>query len=417
MLVGKAWSFLPLGEVAHRYSLFSAACAALAATLVAQLAGHLCGRMLPEGSAAGHGSGPARFAPLVATGASGLGLAAAPAFWAQATVAEVYTLNALLLAAILGLLICWSDRRAPGGQIGLLALATLVLGLGLGNHVTLVFVLPLGLFYAASYGLPTVTPRRWLIVGLALAAGLSVYAYLPIRAAQGPVANWGDPSSAERLLRHVTAADYQGYLLGRPWPEVLLRVPVVARLLFEQFTWVGVVLLLVGIWAAWQRLRRESLLLLALALAHVAFALLYNAEGSQVYLLPAYLVGALFLGLGAGWAARQVALEARQFRRWAGLVLVGLLVLLTPAARAATAYGDVDISGDRQALEYAVRTLTAAQPSAVLTTARDEETFALWYAQLVLGVRPDVVVIDTRLLRHSWYRDSLERGRRGYRPG
>src|SRR5262249_4886021 len=135
VLLGKAWSLLPLGgDVAHRYNLFSALCGALAAALVALITLHLCRRIrTPPGDPATTGwPDPAS---LLAAVVAALGLAAAPAYWAQATVAEVYTLHALLLTVALGLLLAWSTRQAPSGRVGLLALASLTVGLALGNHL------------------------------------------------------------------------------------------------------------------------------------------------------------------------------------------------------------------------------------------------------------------------------------------
>src|SRR5712692_4384087 len=208
VLLGKAWSLLPLdGDVAYRYNLFSALCGALAAALVALLTLHLCRRSqtVPGDPAT---SGAQDRASLLAAAVAGLSLTAAPAFWAQATVAEVYTLHALLLTVALGLLLAWSARQAASGRVGLLALASLSVGLALGNHLTTVFLVPLGLAYTGAVGWRTVSVRGWLIVVLAFLLGLVVYAYLPLRAAHDPVANWGDPSTPERFLQHITGAEY-----------------------------------------------------------------------------------------------------------------------------------------------------------------------------------------------------------------
>jgi hypothetical protein len=409
VLLGKGWSLLPLGEIAHRYSLFSALCGALATALVGVLTIHLWRRLHPlPGDPVPRPAAPPVDSLLVGT-AAGLALAAAPAFWAQATVPEVYTLNALLLVAALGLLLRWSARQADAAGVGLVALASLIVGLGLGNHRTIVFLVPCGLVYVLSYGWRRIPLRGWLLVALAFLAGLAVYGYLPVRAAQGPLVNWGDPSTPERFLHHVTAADYRGYLFGRPVTDVLLRVPVIARLILEQFTWVGVLLVLLGIGEAWTRLRREAVLLLGIGLVNGAFALLYNAEGSQVYLLPTYVVAAILLGLGIGSVWRLAARDVPPRWRRATAAALVVLTLLLPASRVASAYSSVDVSTDYQALEYALTTLRAAPPGEPIYPSTDEETFPLWYAQDVLHVRPDVPVVNPRLWHLGWYREHLAR--------
>ena len=48
-------------------------------------------------------------------------------------------------------------------------------------------------------------------------------------------------------------------------------------------------------------------------------------------------------------------------------------------------------------------------PDAVLLTDGDFSAFPLWYAQGVLGVRPDVVLVEPALLDRPWYREQVHR--------
>ena len=81
VLLGKLWTvLLPVGSVAYRMSLFSAACGALAAGLLYGL----CRR--------------AALHPAAAAGAA-LAFAFAPSVWGEANVQRVYMLNALFVAA------------------------------------------------------------------------------------------------------------------------------------------------------------------------------------------------------------------------------------------------------------------------------------------------------------------------------
>jgi hypothetical protein len=69
----------------------------------------------------------------------------------------------------------------------------------------------------------------------------------------------------------------------------------------------------------------------------------------------------------------------------------------------------VDVHDDWEALTYAEEVLQSLDPQAVLLTQTDEQTFSLWYARDVLGLRPDVLVLDVRLLLWSWYGNNLRR--------
>jgi hypothetical protein len=46
---------------------------------------------------------------------------------------------------------------------------------------------------------------------------------------------------------------------------------------------------------------------------------------------------------------------------------------------------------------------------AILVTADDAQTFGAWYVQRALNIRPDIVIVDSRLLARAWYRTQIRR--------
>ena len=65
--------------------------------------------------------------------------------------------------------------------------------------------------------------------------------------------------------------------------------------------------------------------------------------------------------------------------------------------------------GDTTTREFARDLLNSVEPYAVIVTAGDNDTFPLWYAQQVEGVRRDVVIAVTSLLNTDWYARQIVR--------
>src|SRR6185295_12126468 len=59
--------------------------------------------------------------------------------------------------------------------------------------------------------------------------------------------------------------------------------------------------------------------------------------------------------------------------------------------------------------EWAIDLLNSVEPYGILITGGDDDTFPLWYAQEVEGIRPDVTVANTELMRTEWHLKQLSR--------
>ena len=163
LLLAHLFTRLPVGEVATRTNLFSAVSAAGACAL---LTWTLARAQIKSIGAAG----------------AGLALALSPLLWSQATVTEVYAFNALFVALLLSL-VPWNTNEGQqdprAACLRGLALGT-IWGLSLGNHPTALLCAPLLILALWRLG-----RSAWAAGGTGLALGLSVYLYLPLRAAAG----------------------------------------------------------------------------------------------------------------------------------------------------------------------------------------------------------------------------------------
>src|SRR5438445_1573141 len=229
-------SLVPFGNVAVRINFSSAMFAALACSMLTLVVSELMitAAYLP----ARKGGAQQRkravdlginrllvFAPALG---SGLLMAFSRTLWSYATIAEVYTLNTLLILIVFFLMLRWrrriiADRREKRGPVTIhdcwLYAAAAAFGLALGvHHVTVGLTLPaVAVVVYRTEGLRFFTSRRLVYAALiSIAAMVAVYAYLPFAASRSPLINWGNPRSLQEIWWHITGRQYRVFLSFTP---------------------------------------------------------------------------------------------------------------------------------------------------------------------------------------------------------
>ena len=117
---------------------------------------------------------------------------------------------------------------------------------------------------------------------------------------------------------------------------------------------------------------------------------------------------AIWIGLGVAALYEWINDASKGKASKAVAVGVSVLCLGVPALMAEENWDDHDRSHRYTSTEMAANYLNSVGPNGMLVTHGDNDTFPLWYAQEIEGVRTDVRVVNTSLLGTDWYIDQMK---------
>jgi len=387
-LLGQLATLVPWGDKAFLINLLSAASGAGAAFFVALAAAELS-RQLELGPAA-------RAAAVAAAGILAL---ASRTLWSVSTLAEVYALNALFWAALL-----WAALRLrrTGAARELYVLALLA-GLALANHATIALFLPA----AAVIAWPGRGRARELARALPLAAAvflaaLSVNLYTPLRAAQGPLFNWDDPSTLDTFYAHVAGAQYRGHFLYYGAGGARDALAQYGSSIWANVTPLGAFAAAALVWLFIKKYRGVALALLAYFAGYLGYCAAYAIPDINYYFIPLHLVVIFAAATGVGAAVGAVGrrFPAARFVAAAGAAVVVL-------AAGAWAFGSNFPYGHRRnftfAESYGRRLLSVLPARAIFFASGDTNAFISWYNVYVRGLRRDVAILSQIRLTSRGY--------------
>ena len=369
ILLGKAFSLIPIGSLGFRAELLSAVAAAGAAGTAVLIAGRLGVR------------------PVIAA-AAGLSLALTGELWLEATFSEMNGFHLLLMAAVIHRALVWRAERRDRD----LRLGALLAGLSMSNHLLAVTVVPIVILFVLVDARARLRERPVLLVEAAGCAllGLTPYLFLPLRGLFGPAALYARFTTWDGVSSLVSGADLRGQMhftsvddLVKAWNDV---PPVLAQ--FRDRSNFGFVVLgLAGAGIQLVRDRWLAVMLILIVAVNVFFFANYVGDLDH-YLLVTWLAFATWAGIAIEAVVRWLE---RRMPRLAIAPGPAVLALVLPLSIGLGNWTVSDASLNHDGETFARDVFAALPRDAVLLTYWDALT-NLGYAHCVDGQRPDVAL-------------------------
>jgi hypothetical protein len=117
-------------------------------------------------------------------------------------------------------------------------------------------------------------------------------------------------------------------------------------------------------------------------------------------LVGSFYVFAIWIGFGV-YAIYEIVSDYIK-SKLVGPIVISACLFAAPILMASQNWDDHDRSNRYTATAMAKNYLNACDKNAILFTIGDNDTFPLWYAQEIEGVRPDVKIINTQLFMTDW---------------
>jgi hypothetical protein len=454
VLLGRFFAILPIApNVAMRINILAALCSAGAAGMWFLITERVLVGWLAE-----------RWQRIVGGSLAALIGATAFTVWAQSVVNEkVYTVSLLGVAIVSWLTVRWCDDPDGPKADRLLVLIAYLSGLGYANHMAGFLALPaVGAAIAIRRVATLLRPRLLLAILGALLLGMTPFLTQPLRAAHFPAINEGEPTGCATSIGvgcTFSKATYDRFMYNfnrgqYAKPGLTDRqAPFIAQVemwwLYFQWQWLRdpfgdypgfqsmlatLFLLLGGLggYVHWKR-DRKSFSYFGPLMFMVTLALIYymnfkygssqspelgegvprEVRDRDYFYLWSFSALSVWIALGLVFVWETIAvlfgaekvqvggetLDLPRRRSWLFATPVLALAIIPLCAN----WHSASRAGQTDTADFAADLLNSVEPYGILVTAGDNDTFPLWYAQEVEGIRRDVIVACLSLLNTDWY--------------
>ena len=329
-------------------------------------------------------------------------------YWQESVTAEVYILHLLINSLIIYLLL---SRKLDFSSYRFAVVTGILSGLGLTNHITIVFFLPviwMILIWKAGW------KKIAVYIALACTVAIIIWSDMYLRSKNGPQLNLGLPDNISRLADVLLMRQYSGVITAGLYTSAKIEF-LKNNFFTNEFDPAFAIVAIIGFFAFANSDKKKFFLVVTYCATYLIAVfffyrqLTYSAVYDTIYVfyLPAYLSFIVFFGYGMyrifGW------LGNLRFRKTINCIIVLIFIMLL-SGNAINNFSYIN-NRDIFIFENLICDImdeinqTSAYKNKILFTDIDDIIYLGWYYQIVEKKYRNVLIAHTELLKTSWFRN------------
>jgi len=433
LLLGKIFTFLTfIKDVAVRVNLFSVISSALTVLIIYLTLVRLIREWMEI-----KGSGERKITVYAGAFLGALSFAFTDSFWFNAVEAEVYAFSMLLTTLVFWLAILWMDNFEDYKSLRFLIFIIYIFGLAADVHLLGLLVIPsiLFLIYFTQKNL-FYRLDLWILIPVLFIVAYSLYIIIFIRSGQNPPIDENNPENWENIKYYLKREQYgQWSIFQRKAP---LWAYQIKKMYIRYFGWqfigkgttigpdryiletisinglyglpflVGVYGMIHHFYKDWKRALSVMILFIMTGIAIVIYLNQPDPQPRErdYVFVGSFYAFALWIGIGVtgllefitDYFKNNILVKKSLFYGCLFILFVILPVNLIQAN-----FNTHDRRGNYIPFDYSYNIIQSCEKDAILFTNGDNDTFPLWYLQIVEGIRTDVSIVNLSLLNTDWY--------------
>jgi len=385
ILLGKLFTFLPIGSIAYRINFMSAFFASCACSILFFVVFKLTKNVIVSGVAS-------------------LILACSYTFWSQAIIAEVYTLHIFFMMLLLLVLLIWKEKE----KNVYLYVFSFLYGLSLCNHLVLSVVLLPGFIYfilihkqnsISKIRFTRITLKIIVIMIVFFLLGLLPYVYLPIRSLQQPNISSIDFTHIGNIIKYARGGQFTQLVLKLPSQQIVSRIfSFFYYIMLRELSFIGFVCAILGIMYLYKKQKVFCVFTLILFLTNFIMNIIYpinlNLDEIWVWYIPIYAICVIYIAFGLEKIIHSITNKKAVTKK-----IVTFLCIVIPLLLFISNYAQVDKSQDYSPKMYADTIFRLVKNNSIIVTRfGGDDTDTLLYLQIMEGKRQDVYIDSSSIL-------------------